>query len=130
MHHISSFLTTPSLKRRFAEIVVAIVRGKMKIVDQSFAPSVAPEQRTHYIKHGIKINDPFAYFERNGDQMLMDWLSSHEHHYAIRSLIMTLDLKPQVDYFAAAYAQLYSVPYKVSDHDQTFTNAIATPAIP
>lgn len=111
--HINHFLKTTALRRRFSR-VVTMVRKKMSALDGHCKPSAPFADKNNYTKHGIKVADPYLYFESDNPN-LQSWLNSHNDHYSLKSMLMTLDLEPQVDYFAAAYAQLHSVPYKVDD---------------
>lgn len=112
--HINSYLKTAPHKERFAQ-VVDIVRHKMSIIDGDCKPSVPYADKDQYTMHGVKVPDPYSYFESENPN-LRSWLNSHHDHYSVKSMLMTLDLQPQVDYYAAAYAQLHSVPYKVNDY--------------
>jgi|GEM_PF-224053 Serine proteases of the peptidase family S9A len=112
--HINSYLKTAPLKKRFAR-VVDIVRKKMSTIDGDCKPNVPYADKNQYTKHGVKVADPYLYFESENPN-LRSWLNSHHDHYSVKSMLMTLDLQPQVDYYAAAYAQLHSVPYKVNDY--------------
>lgn len=112
--HINGYLRSPALKRRFAQ-VVSVVRRKMSTIGVHCKPSLPFADQKPYTKHGIKVPDPYSYFESENPN-LRSWLNSHHDHYSIKSMLMTLDLQPQVDYYAAAYAQLHSVPYKVKNY--------------